>query len=154
MDCNCGTTTVLCTIERSTCRSTTTGMSKTLSKSCTGRMNECSVGTCLCVTLLELVVDDHRDVDNLRERIGELASSSSSSFASSATPPCERTMASPQPPEPSSPPPRASSPLLRGKRLLEEVGEGSAVHCLPGRAPSFAFFFCDRRPSWRLLGVS
>ena len=48
MDCNCGTSTVFCTFERSTCRSTTTGTSRTLSKSCTRRMNECTVGTCLC----------------------------------------------------------------------------------------------------------
>ena len=49
MDCNCGTT-VVSTIEPSACRSTTTGMSRTMSKNCTGSMNECTVGTCLCVT--------------------------------------------------------------------------------------------------------
>ena len=27
----------------------TTGMSRTMSKNCTGSMNECTVGTCLCV---------------------------------------------------------------------------------------------------------
>ena len=48
MKCNCGDSTVFCTIERSICRSTTTGMSRTLSKNRIGSMNKCTVGTCLC----------------------------------------------------------------------------------------------------------